>query len=382
MSITQGSPLPNITETKTTTQNAPGYYTDLVSGLSAAGTTALNKTPEQLVAAQDPLQTQAYNLTPEKAASYIPGITAAANTANTAAQGITPDMIQQFMNPYTGNVVDELRRQSDINFQRNVMPGLKAGFVGGGGFGGRGYAGALGQAAATANADLIGAESKALQTGYGSALDAALRNAGLLNETAKTQADIASQTQGLGLKETGALTAAGAGQQAYQQSLLDAPLKTAANVAPLLEKYKVPTGTTETFVGPKAGSYDKSPLEKITGLATFLGAAQTGTAGERLKSLYTTLRSTFGGDSTKPIDLGGGLQVASDGSLIGYRKDGTRMSEDEALNALNGGDALADVYGPNGGLPTTDPDANSVDNNSNTTTTSDNTDNTDNGEAP
>jgi len=351
MSITQGAPLPNITETTTTSQNAPQYYDTLLSGLAGAGTTALNKTPEQLVAGQDPLQTQAYSLTPQKAAGYIPGITAAANTANTAAQGITPDMIQQFMNPYTGNVVDELRRQSDINFQRNVMPGLKAGFVGGGGFGGRGYAGALGQAAATTNADLLGTQSKALQTGYGSALDAALRNAGLLNETAKTQADIAAQTQGLGLKETGALTAAGAGQQAYQQSLLDAPLKTAANVAPLLEKYKVPTGTTQTFVGPKAGAYQNSPLANITSLASLAGAATTGTAVDRMKSLYTTLKSTFGGTTNQPIDLGNGLKVTPDGQLVGYKADGTKMTEDEALNALNGGDALADVYGPNGGLP-------------------------------
>lgn len=323
MAFTQGSPLPNATETTTTTQDAPGYYDTLLSGLAGAGTTALNKTPGQLVAGLDPLQTQAYGMTAEKAGSYLPGITGATDTASATSQGMTPEMIQKFMNPYTGNVVDELRRQSDINFQRNVMPGLKAGFVGSGGFGGRGYAGALGQAAATTNADLLGTQSKALMTGYQGALEAAARNAGIMNESARTQSDIAAQMQALGLKETGALTAAGAGQQAYQQALLDAPLKTAANVAPLLEKYKVPTGTTSTVVGPKSKDYYmNSTLQNITGLAALVGGANAGTAADRLKSIYQSITK-----GTEPLDLGGGIKLNSDGSISGSTPDGKPMSQ-------------------------------------------------------
>ena len=355
MAITQGSPLPNVTETTTTTQDAPAYYDTLLSGLAGAGTTALGKAPSQLVAGLDPLQTQAYGMTAEKAGSYLPGITGAADTASATSQGMTPEMIQKFMNPYTGNVVDELRRQSDVNFQRNVMPGLKAGFVGSGGFGGRGYAGALGQAAATTNADLLGTQSKALMTGYQGALEAAARNAGIMNESARTQADIASQMQALGLKETGALQAAGANQQAYQQALLDAPLKTAANVAPLLEKYKVPTGTTSTVVGPKAGAYDKSPLEKITGLATFLGAAQTGTAADRLKSLYTTIKGALGTDTRGDINLGGGLVLKPDGTMTGVKPDGSPMSDQEVQDAMFGDDPFRNDYNYGPAPDTTDP---------------------------
>ena len=362
MAFTQGAPLPNITETTTTTQDAPQYYDTLLSGLSQAGTTALGKSPDQLVAGLDPLQQQAYGLTASKAGSYVPGMTAAGATAEKAAQGITPDMIQQFMNPYTGNVIDELRRQSGLNWQRNVMPGLKAGFVGSGGFGGKRYAGALGQTMADTQADLLGAESKALQTGYGSALDAAYKQAGLLNTGAQTQADIANQMQSLGLKETGALSAAGAGQQAYQQARLDAPLKTAANVAPLLEKYKVPTGTTQTFVGPKSGAYQPSTLQNLSTLGSLIGAATTGTAATRvtsgLQSLYTQLKGALGGGaSSSPIDMGNGLMLKSDGTLSGVKSDGTPMTEDEVLNALNGGDALADVYGPGPSPDGSDPNA-------------------------
>ena len=323
MAFTQGAPLPNITETTTTTQDAPQYYDTLLSGLATAGTTALGKTPQQLVAGLDPLQTQAYNLTADKAASYIPGMTNAAEAARTSTQGITPEMIQQFMSPYTGNVVDEMRRQSGLNVQRNLMPALRGQFVGSGGFGGRRYAGALGQTLADTEADLLGAQTKALQSGYQSALDTAAKNVGLINQGAQTEGNLAAQMQALGLKETGALQAAGANQQAYQQSLLDAPLKTAANVAPLLEKYKVPTGTTQTFVGPKAGAYQNSTLQNISGLATLLGSAATGTAATRLKSLYDTIT---GGGGT-PVDLGGGLKLNPDGSISGATPSGTPMSQ-------------------------------------------------------
>lgn len=324
MSFTQGAPLPNATETTTTSQDAPAYYDTLLSGLAGAGTTALSKTPQQLVAGLDPLQTQAYNLTANKAASYVPGMTNAADAAKTSTQGITPEMIQQFMSPYTGNVVDEMRRQSGLNVQRNLMPALRGQFVGSGGFGGRRYAGALGQTLADTEADLLGAQTKALQSGYQSALDTAAKNVGLISQAAQTEGNLAAQMQALGLKETGALQAAGANQQAYEQSLLDAPLKTAANVAPLLEKYKVPTGTTSTVVGPKSKDYYmNSTLQNITGLAALVGGANAGTAATRLKSLYDSIRGPGGG----AIDLGGGIKLNPDGSITGTSPDGTPMSQ-------------------------------------------------------
>lgn len=357
MAFTQGAPLPNITETTTTTQDAPQYYDTLLSGLATAGTTALGKTPQQLVAGLDPLQTQAYNLTATKAASYIPGMTNAADAAKTSTKGITPEMIQQFMSPYTGNVVDEMRRQSGLNVQRNLMPTLRAQFVGSGGFGGRRYAGALGQTLADTEADLLGAQTKALQTGYQSALDTAAKNVGLINQGAQTEGNLAAQMQALGLKETGALQAAGANQQAYQQSLLDAPLKTAANVAPLLEKYKVPTGTTQTFVGPKKDLYQKSFAENVAGLASFIGAGTTGTATTKLKQLYDTIKGYFPG-TRADINLGGGLVLKPDGTMTGVKPDGSPMTEQEVQDVMFGGDGFSNDYNygpmPDDGDPNAD----------------------------
>lgn len=304
MSIMQGSPLPDITQTQTTATTAPSYYTDYLSDLSQAGQTAIGRAPSEMVAGYDPLQTLGYGQVEGAAGAYRPGLTAAGQTAATAAGGITPERLNALMNPYTQNVVDEMARLSQQNVQRNVLPMLKAGFVGGGNLGSRRYAGALGQSMADIQSNLTGQQYGALSKGYSEALKAALDEGSLLNQAARTQADIAGAEQSLGLTGAGALTKAGAERQAYQQSILDAPLKTATSAAGLMRGYTVPTTQTETFVGPKGQDYyQKSDLENVLGIISLLGAAKGGTTGAGgtalgtgLGSIFDWVKGTFGGE--------------------------------------------------------------------------------------
>jgi hypothetical protein len=166
--------------------------------------------------------------------------------------------------------------------QRNLLPTMKAGFVGTGGLGSQRYAGALGQSLADVQASLTGQQYGALSQGYEKALKGALDEASLLNLTAATQGKLADTEQTKAIEGAGALTKAGTERQAYQQSLLDQPLKTAANVSGLLRNLTVPTGQTSTFVGPKAGSYSTSDLANITGVLAMLGATEKGSTGDQL----------------------------------------------------------------------------------------------------
>jgi hypothetical protein len=310
MAFTQGSPLPDIKETTTRAQEAPKYYTDYLTGLAGAGTTAMGRTPQQMIAGLDPLQMQAYQQTPGAAGAYQPGLSAAtANIAETA-QGITPDKINQFMNPYTQNVVQEMARLAEQNVGRNILPALKAGMVGSGQLGSQRYAGALGQGLAEASKTLTGQQYGALSEGYKTAVDAALKEMGLETEAAKTQANISKLAQDLGLAETGALEKAGATQQAYQQALLDAPLKTATQAQGLLRGFTIPQSETQTFVGPRAGAYGLSDLSQITGLMSVLGAARAGSPLESgLNALLRGLGRTFniggGGGGSYFLDAAG-----------------------------------------------------------------------------
>jgi len=287
--IFQGQVLPDVNTTRTTGSVAPQYYTDYLTKIAQAGGNALGKPAEQMVAPLTALQQQGYGAIPGAAESYKPGLGAAQETAGMAAQGITPEAIQSFMNPYTTNVVDEMARLQQQNVQRNLMPTLKAGFVGTGGLGGQRYANALGQTAADLQSNLTGQQYGALSAGYKDAMTNAYSQANLQNQVAQTQGTLAGQEQTLGLTGAGAMTKGGAEQQAYEQSLIDAPLKTAANTAALMKGYTVPTTTTETFKGPMPNVYGTSPLSQLTGLGALVGSGLSGTT-------YTTI-----GPDGKPI---------------------------------------------------------------------------------
>ncbi len=308
MAFLQGTPLPDIKETTTRAQEAPQYYTDYLSGLAGAGTTAMGKTGQQMVAGLDPMQMLAYQMTPGAAGAYKPGLSAAtANIAETA-QGITPDKINQFMNPFTQNVVQEMARLAEQNVGRNILPALKAGMVGSGQLGSQRYAGALGQGLAEASKTLTGQQYGALSEGYKTAVDAALKEMGLETEAARTQADISKLAQSLGLAETGAIEKAGATQQAYNQAIIDAPLKTATTAQGLLRGFTIPQTETSTFVGPRAGAYGLSDLQQVLGLMSVLGSAKAGSPLETgLNSLFRGLGRTLniGGSGSYFLDAGG-----------------------------------------------------------------------------
>lgn len=280
MALTQGSPLPDITTTATKTDVAPDYYTNYLTDLSQAGQTAMARTPQEGIAAYDPLQSLGYETLPEAATSYVPGLSAAQQTLGRAAQGVTGERVQDLMNPYTKGVVDEMERLQQQSLQRSILPTLKAGFVGSGGLGSQRYASALGQTMGDVQRNLLGQQTQALQSGYSEALKTALGELPYLTQAGQQQAQAAKLEQDLGLTGAGALTKAGAERQAYEQSLLDYPLKTATTASGLLRGFQVPTTQTTKEVGPgTAGQYKKSDLENIMGVLSLIGAAGGGTTG-------------------------------------------------------------------------------------------------------
>jgi hypothetical protein len=281
--IFQGSALPDINETETTKTKAPDYFTDYLTNVADVGSGALGtvdpvtglvtkqKTATDLIAPLDALQIKGYGLVETAADAYKTGLKNAQTTA-TNAEGVSSGDISKFLNPYTQNVVNEMGRLQNQNVQRNLMPQLKGQFVGTGGLGGQRYANALGQTASDLQTNLTGQQYGALSSGYKSALEAAMQEAQLQNQVAQTQGTLAGKEQELGLTGAGAMTKAGAEQQAYAQAKLDAPLKNATNVAALLRGYQMPTTVTRDFKGPKAGTYGLSPLSQLTGITTLLGS--------------------------------------------------------------------------------------------------------------
>jgi hypothetical protein len=314
----QGVVAPDVNTTKTTGTVAPQYYTDYLTDIASAGKTAMGRDPGQMVSPLTNLQNQGYAAVPGAATAYQPGLANAEQTAGMAAQGMSPEAIQSFMNPYTHNVVDEMGRLQQQNIQRNVMPQLKAGFVGTGGLGGQRYANALGQSSADMQSTLMGQQYGALSAGYKDAMTNAYNQANLQNQVAQTQGNLAGQEQSLGLTGAGAMTKAGAEQQAYNQSIIDAPLKTAANAAALMKGYTVPATSTETYKGPMAGVYGASPLSQMVGLGSLIGSGVADTT-------TVTIDPVTGKPVTKVVP--GWLKSAGGGLLDFFKNNPSNLSD-------------------------------------------------------
>jgi hypothetical protein len=297
MAFLQGDPLPDVTVTTTKQDVAPQYYTDYLSGLAGAGETAIGKTAAEGIAAYDPLQTAGYGAVQGAATSYLPGLTAAQQSAAGLTGGLDTGRISELMDPYRANVVQEMGRLAQQNVQRNVLPSLAAGFVGSGGLGSSRYAGALGQSLADIQSGLTGQQYGALSKGYSDALQAALREQETGIQATKLQGDLAARAQELGLTGAGAMTKAGAERQAYEQAKLDYPMSQATKAAALLRGFQMPMTQTETRTGPLAGAYGTSGLQDLISLTGLIGSGAAGRAGSNVSDWLSAAKNLFPGSS-------------------------------------------------------------------------------------
>jgi hypothetical protein len=302
-SLFQGEAPPNVTTTRETAAVAPQYLTDYLTQLAQQGQQALGtkdpvtgaytaptydvmkKAGEPYVAPLSTLQTGAATAAPTDLYRYQDPMDLAYSTGQEAT-GVSPTDISKFYNPYEAAVVGGMGAQSATNVQRNLMPQLKAGFVGSGALGSSRYANAMGQTMGDVNTTLLQEQNKARSAGYQSALDAALRE--MSGQTQSTQALGTLGAQEQQAATTGLKTQAdiGAIEQAQNQALINAPTTMAGNVAQILRGYTYPTVTTEKTEGP-ASSYGPSILSQIGGLGSLVAAGtnkdQTGLLDKAFK---------------------------------------------------------------------------------------------------
>lgn len=287
----EGSAPPDVTTTRTTATQAPQYLTDYLTSLAQAGQKQLGQT--DLIAPMSDLQKQAYAAAPDVLTRYQTPLDQAL-TAGKSAMDVSSADISKFYNPYQQQVIDEMQRQSDINLQRSVLPGLKALGVSGGQFGSSRMGNIGGQALADIASRLQAQQTEARAKGFETALDAALREQ--TGQTGATTAlsGLGSQEQQAAKSGLGTMADLGAQQLEYEQSKIEAPLTRAANVAALLRNYQFPTTTTEDYKGPMAGiTYGPSTIDKIGSLGSLV-AGMTGKGTGKAADIGKNIRDIFG----------------------------------------------------------------------------------------
>lgn len=316
----QGAALPSVVNTTQTQTTAPEFYTNYLQDIANLGQNAVTQGG---VAGLSPLQQQAFQMAPN--AAFSGANTAGAGSALLGAAGTTaaPDIVNNYMNPYTGNVVNEMARLQQQNLQRNVLPTIAGGGVGTGSFGSRRQQQALGQTLADMQSNLTGQQYQALNTGYSDAMKSAQNDLTRQMQAGQGLGQLATDQYNIGTGGLKTLSDLGAVQQTQGQKELDYPMIQAQNFAKLMQGYNIPQGETKQTTGPgSSGQYGLSPLQQITGLLSGVGSfLNTGTSSS------STPAPTAG---SNPYNLGTDIQqqIVATGNtalknILGLKSGGT-----------------------------------------------------------
>ena len=387
MSLTAGSPLPNITTTQSQQTTAPGWYTEYLSNLANFVTGQTTGTPATTVdgvtkaavpgAAQfvgmQPLQSAAFQLAGNIAKSYgidpatflqksatgasadggsnIAGnvsSTGVSADAGTVAGGLQPlgvqgalkniqnlstaditkagteggqSRIEEFMNPYTRQVVDVIGELGKRNINQYLAPGAVGSAVGSGQFGSKRGAEILGQSINQGLQNIGALQSQALQSGYAQALQAAQTEQDKRLAQNLGYGNLSQVGQGMTLADLNALATMGSQQQTIAQNEELFPLQTALMGAQGIRGYSVPTGVSSTYTGPIPGAYAASPLSQIAGLGSIIGGVSNTPFGTAVGNwISNTLKNLPG--SGWPTG-GTGEVTIGDPGLGGYQEPPT-----------------------------------------------------------
>ena len=254
------------------------------------------------VAAQDPLQTAAYQQATDPTAglgAYQPYL-AKAGEAATAATGLTGPMTAQqrtdYMSPYQADIIDKTLAEYDIQAGKGLTS-LGTAAIGVGGFGGgrHGVAEAEYQAASDRQRALL--QQQMLQQGFQQAQHA--RQQDLANQLGigQFQSTLGGGAQNLAQQQIAGLGTLGAGQQAFAQAQADAARQAAQTAAyePYQRLGTYGAGVASLISGYPSGQQtttpSASPLQTALGVGTGLAGLYGGLTG---KNPFAPIGKAFG----------------------------------------------------------------------------------------
>ena len=366
----------NLLQSSQTSQTqAPAYYTDYLSNLATqgsnaagvgAGTAAL--TPAKYIDKNE-LQKGAFEDVATAGQGYTDTLADAGTTLGSAVSADSPlsaassyltaagtnpaTAATGYMSPYTTGVVNQIGNLGQRNIMQNLAPQATSGAVGAGQFGSKRGAEVLGQTIQNANRDILGQQTSAMDKAYQTALDTAIKqnqiNAQMgstaanaasqgqanLTQAGQAQGQLASTDQALALADINARATLGEQQRTIAQNKELFPLSNLSTLSTILRGYNVPTSTKTTA--------EMSPLSALAGVGT--GALGMFTPGVGGTTPFQNLKTAFGVGSGTGSDLGGGLYIKPDGSIVGGTPNSDSGLSNDDLYAQSLGYANAsDMY--------------------------------------
>lgn len=287
----------------------------------------------QLVAGLNPTQLQGLSNVNAAQGAALPFIQQGAQYTNRAAQGVNPEMINQFMSPYLSNVVNATQRNLlESNAQQQAA--LKAGAIQAGAFGGdrsRFAQAEMARQQGLAGGQVIGG---LLNQGYGQALTGAQQNIQNMLQGGQMLGTLGQTAQQSLLSGAQAQLAAGAQQQATEQAMLQSaydqflqrqayPYQQAQFFANIAQGIGAGAGgtTQQTPAAPNTGS-------QILGALTALGSIYS---DERVKENIEAVGKTHDGQNIYKYNYKGDPKTH-----IGLLAQEVEKKHPEAVSSLGG----------------------------------------------
>ena len=265
--ILQGDLLPSAITTAQSQITTPEFYTNYLQDIANLGQAGVQGGG---VAGFSPLQQQAMSMAPQAAFSGLGTMGAGADLAAQSGTTGANQIVGNYMNPYTQNVVNEMGRLQGRQINENLLPAMQGAAGGMGSFGSQRQFNATGNMLRDMQSNLMGQQYNALNTGYGNAMTAAQADLQRQMQSGQALGVIGGQQQQGATSGLKNLYDLGSQEQALGQKQLDYPMTAAQNYSKLLQGYQIPTGETKQTVG--STGYTNSPLSQLTGLMAALGS--------------------------------------------------------------------------------------------------------------
>ena len=276
-------PVPTGSDTSTTN---PLWYQQYLWNLANTATNVAGQPytpyPGQQVATPSGATQQSWQMAANNVGNYMPALNAATSLTSASAAPIGASQINQYLSPYTNDVVQGLQSAANNNLFTNQLPQIQSQFVSAGQAASPQQAQSYNTALYNSNQALDQATSQALQSGYSGALNTALQEQTNQRTAGAQMGTLGAETSQLGASDTGIMAAAGQSQDAINQANINAslnnfytqqnwPYQNLAYASNIIRGQNIPTNTQQvgTTYAP-ASAYTASPLSTFVGTA--LGA--------------------------------------------------------------------------------------------------------------
>lgn len=265
----------------------PEWYTNYAQSLLGRAMSASEEPYKPYgmarIAGFQPEQEEAFSAFKSSMGSYQPYISAATQGLQQGTQSFTaPGVAQQYMNPYTQNVVSGIGSTAARNLYENILPQINRTFVGGGTFGGSRSQEFMNRAVRDTQAAALAEQNKAMQAGYESGMGQFNTEANRRITASPYMAALGEQLQTQQQKDVAGLEMIGSQRQGLAQRSADLAYQDfmAQRDYPFTQLQKVasvggtPSGTGQTTVDTKPGPSTLSQIGGVIGgAAGIIGAS-------------------------------------------------------------------------------------------------------------